>query len=72
MLEFRLQAFEYFKNNFDVNISCYINHKSNYAGPLGLEISLDFLDKEGYKSFVFKYDQVFEITFMKHNYNNYE
>lgn len=63
---------EYFKNNFDINISCYINHISNYSGPLGLEISLDFLNEEGFKSFVFSYDQVFRITFMKHNYNNYE
>lgn len=63
---------DYFKNNFNVNISCYINYISNYSGPLGLEITLDFLDKEGYKSFVFSYDQVFRITFMKYNYNNCE
>lgn len=62
---------EYFKNNFNVNIACYIYiEKTGYSYKLNF--SFGFLDSDGYNDYTFKYGEDFKITFEKRKYNNYE
>lgn len=63
---------EYFKNNYNINIACWISFTANYNGPCGLEFNFYFLNEEGYKSYVLEYNEEFKIIFEKKSYNNYE
>jgi len=54
---------EYFQNNYGVNLKCYISFIS-----YGLKFCFVFLDKEGYKNFLFEYNEDFEIYFENNKY----
>lgn len=62
---------EYFKNNYDINIRCYISLNNDYSYN-ELSFTFYFLNNEGYKDFTLDYNEEFKIQFAKYKYNNYE
>ena len=62
---------KYFKDNYNVNICCYISiTKDDYE--YSMEIRFAFLSDEGYRNYTLEYNEEFKITFEKRKYNNYE
>ena len=67
---------EYFKNNFDVKISCYITQKASIYYDYtrkGFKIVFYFLNDDGYKSYILNYNEEFSIEFeieVKENQEN--
>lgn len=62
---------KYFKDNYNVNICCYIEIiKNDYQYTMSIEFA--FLSDEGYRSHILEYNEEFKITFEKRKYNNYE
>ena len=64
---------QYFKDNYNVNISCYITIDVNeYFNNYELTFNFGFLNNDGFKSYILEYNEDFKITFDKRKYNNYE
>lgn len=63
----------YFKNNYNVdNLACYVSKSGNYCGPAGLDIKFDFLNNDGFKSYILEYREGFTIEFKNYSYNDYK
>ena len=62
---------KYFKDNYNVNICCYIGiEKDDYKYEMKIEFA--FLSDEGYRSYTLEYNEEYKIIFEKRKYNNYE
>lgn len=58
-------------NEKGIKISCYINKKV-IMYHYEIELTIDFLTDDGYKSFIFSYNEVFNLELRKNDYTNNE
>lgn len=67
---------EYFKNNYNINIACYISAKNKIYynnSILNYKIIFYFLNDDNYKSYILEYNEEFSIEFdieLKENKEN--
>ena len=62
---------DYFKNNFGVNIACYISF-DNFLNNYILILTFYFLNENNCKNFILEYNEEFEIRFEKRAYNDFK
>lgn len=62
---------EYFKNNFGVNIACYISF-DNFLNNYILIFTFYFLNENNCKNFILEYNEEFEIRFEKRVFNDFK
>lgn len=61
----------YYKENFNVNISCYISF-DNFLENKCIVFTFSFLNDENYRSYELEYNEEFRINFEKRKCNNFE